>query len=509
MNPDMRFYGKLLLRRLPAMAALFLLCAGLGVALAIKLPTIYSTGATLLVEAPQISDLDTSGGVGSAEQLEIIQQRLMTRANLIDIANSRDVFLDRMTPDDIVAVMRDRTQIKRSSGRDRATIMEITFDARSGQIAAAVVNDYVTLILSENVDIRVGRAEETLAFFDQEVDRLGTELSLQSERILTFKNKNSDALPDSLEYRLNRQDTLQERITRDMREIDSLQDQRKRVVSIYEATGRLQEAPRTQQTPEQRQLAELQAKLAAMKTTLSETNPRVKVLASQVAQLEATVKAQAGATTGQDEGPDQASLLDITLAQIDSQIETLDTSIRQANQELDDLNLSINRTAPNQIALEALDRDYDNLQNQYNEAVANRNRAQAIERAELGGKTERITVIEQASVPNAPSSPNRPLVVAGGIASGLLLAALLFILLEILNNAVRRPKEIIKALGISPLATIPYMESRRGKWLRRSAQVISFVVVLVGVPAGLWAIDQYYLPLDLLVERIMTRVGLT
>lgn len=509
MNLDMKFYGKLLLRRLPAMAALFLLCSGIAIALAIKLPTIYSTGATLLVEAPQISDLDTSGGVGSAEQLEIIQQRLMTRANLIDIANSRDVFIDRMTPDDIVGEMRDKTNIERSSGRDRATLMEITFDARSGQIAAAVVNDFVTLILSENVEIRTSRAEDTLAFFDQEVDRMGTELSLQSERILTFKNENSDALPEGLDFRLNRQSTLQERVARDEREISSLKDQRKRVVSIYEATGRLQEAPQEQLSPEQRQLNELQAQLTAMKSTLSETNPRVKVLASRVAQLEATVKAQVGAGSGQDINNDQATLLDITLAQIDSQVQTLEESIERANSELDDINLSINRTAPNQIALEALNRDYDNLQNQYNEAVTNRNQAQAIERAELGGKTERITVIEQASVPNEPSSPNRPLVVAGGIAAGLVLAGGLFFLLELLNNSIRRPKEIIKALGIAPLATIPYMESRRGKWLRRSFQVASFLIVLIGVPAGLWAIDQYYLPLDLLVERLMTRVGLT
>ena len=509
MNPDLRFYGKLLVRRLPVMAALFLFCAGIGIALAIKLPTIYSTGATLLVEAPQISDVNASQNVGSAEQLEIIQQRLMTRANLIDIANSRDVFIDRMNPDDIVEQMRDRTEITRSSGRDRATLMEISFDARSGQIAAAVVNDFVTLILSENVGLRVGNAQEALAFFEQEVDRLGTELSLQSERILTFKSENSDALPESLDFRLNRQATIQERIISDQRQIAGLQDQRQRVISIYEATGRLQDAPQVQQTPEQRQLAELQAQLTAMKTTLSETNPRVKVLASRVAQLEATVAAQASAGLGQDQGPDQASLLDITLAQIDSQIQTLTQNIEQGSAELDTLTASINKTSPNQIALEALDRDYDNLQNQYNEAVTNRNQAQMTERAELGGKTERISVIEQASVPNEPSSPNRPLVVAAGVGVGLLLAAGLFFLLELLNSSVRRPKEIVKALGITPLATIPYMESRHGKWLRRSFQVASFLVVLIGVPAALWAVDQYYLPLDLLVERVMSRIGLT
>lgn len=414
-----------------------------------------------------------------------------------------------MTPDATVGLMRRNTTIDRTSGRNRATLMTISFRARSGQIAAAVVNEYINLIQEENIDLRVGGAQETLAFHTQEVDRLGTELSLQSERILAFKNENSEALPDSLGYRLNRQDTLQERIARDERETASLQDQRKRIVSIFEATGRLQEAPRVQQSPEQRQLAELEAQLDAMKSTLSETNPRVKVLASRVAQLEATVKAQAGATGEIDDGTEQATLLDITLAQIDSQIETLVINIKEANDELDRINLSINRTAPNQIALESLDRDYDNLQKQYNQAVNLRNQAQIRERAELGNKGQRIAVIENASVPSAPSSPNRPLVVAAGIGAGLMLSGLLFMLLEMLNNSVRRPSEIINRLGITPLASIPYMESRRSKWMRRSFQIASFLIVLTGVPAGLWAIDQYYLPLDLLVEKVMTRVGLS
>ena len=46
MSFDLRFYWTLFLRRLPVMAALFLLCAGIGVALAFKLPTTYSTTAS-------------------------------------------------------------------------------------------------------------------------------------------------------------------------------------------------------------------------------------------------------------------------------------------------------------------------------------------------------------------------------------------------------------------------------------------------------------------------------
>ena len=41
MNFDLRFYWGLLLKRLPVMMALFLVCAGLGLATAYSLPPTY------------------------------------------------------------------------------------------------------------------------------------------------------------------------------------------------------------------------------------------------------------------------------------------------------------------------------------------------------------------------------------------------------------------------------------------------------------------------------------
>jgi len=104
MTFDLKFYWTLFLRRLPVMAAVFLFCASIGVALAIKLPTTYEATARMLVEAPQISDLPGTIEANGAEQLVIIQQRLMTRANLIDIANRQQAHarLETQTHDHVV-----------------------------------------------------------------------------------------------------------------------------------------------------------------------------------------------------------------------------------------------------------------------------------------------------------------------------------------------------------------------------------------------------------------------
>lgn len=506
MTFDLKFYWALFIRRLPVMAALFLFCAGIGAALAIKLPTTYSASARMLVEAPQISDLPGQIQTSRAEQLEVIQQRLMTRANLIDIANRRNVFEPGMSPDAIVSAMRGATDIDRSSGRNRATLMSISFDAGDPQTVANVVNDYVTLVLSENQRLREGVAESTLAFFTQEVNRLATELDLQSERILAFKTANAGALPDGQDYRLNRETLVQERVARSEREISGLRDQRDRIIQVYEATGRIQVGQQQQLSPAERRLNELRAQLESQRLIYSDTNPRVRVLLTQISQLEAEVAAQTG--TAEAETESQESVLNIALAQIDSQIELRQETLANDQAELVELRRTIEATPANGIALDALERDYSNAQIQYNQAIERRDQAQLSEQIELSARGQRITVIEQAAVPNRPASPNRPLVALGGVAAGLLAMAGLFVLLEVVNRTIRRPVELTAALGVTPLATIPYMQTRRQFWTRRLLKLTLLIAVIIAVPVALWAVDTYYRPLDLIYSRILQQIGL-
>jgi len=509
MNPELSFYWKLMLRRLPVMMFLFLIFAGGAIAVAYRLPTVYQTSAQLLVEPPQITDFGQAATSSAAEQLEIIQQRLMTRANLIDTANQFLVFGRNhgMNPDQVVAEMRARTRISRVSGRDRATLMSISFEDDSPQTVASVVNRYVTLVLEENVRLNTRRAESNLDFFEQEVVRLGAELDQQSQKILVFQNQNADALPDGLNYRLNRQSQLQERVARGEREIASLRDQRASVIRIYETTGRLEAAPQAQLSPQERQLAGLRNELNSMLAVYSETNPRVRALRAQIVQLETAVAAAAPGG-GVDDAGAQKSLLDVTVAQIDAKISSVETEMDDVNRDLEKLRTQIERTPANGIALSALQRTYDNLQGQYNQAIARLNTARMEERVVASAKGQRITVIEQATVPNQPARPNRPMIAGAGIVAGLASAVGLFLLLELVNRSVRRPAELVSRLGVTPLATIPYMEGGRRRFIRRTLQVASLVVVVVGVPALLWAVDRYYLPLDLLVSRAIERIGL-
>lgn len=501
---DLRFYWSLLLRRLPVMLALFLVFTLLGVVTAIRAPATYSTSAQLLIESPQIS-AETAGAAnaGGAETLQVVEQQLMTRANLIDIANKFNVFPNpALTPDEKVTRMRAATQIRRASGRDQASMMTVRFTGDSPKVVADVVNEYVTLILAGNTRTRVGRAEEQLRFYEQEVERLNTDLQAQTAKIMAFKRENADALPENLQYRQGRQALLQERVSRLQTDIAALQTQRADMLRIFEETGSVS----GNGSPDEQQLDRLRQRLAQLEA-ISQTgdNPRIRGLRAQIAAMEKSLQP---AGEGEGEGQTGNALLDLNLSQIDSRIQTAQTEIEQATRELETLEASVRKTSDNALELAALERDQANIQSRYNAAVASLAQARTVERIETSARGERITVVEGASVPSQPSGPDRKKIAALGSGVGLGLAVAFFALMEILNSTIRRPSELKARFQVTPLAVIPYIETRRERRKRLGWRLMLVLAVAVTIPLALWYLHINYMPLDILTMKVLARLGL-
>jgi polysaccharide chain length determinant protein (PEP-CTERM system associated) len=518
MNFDFSFYWRLLLRRLPVMMLFVLVCSGLGVITALKLPETWSTSARLLLEDPQIPQnmVNTTMQEADTEQLDIIQQKLLTRANLIDIANKYQVFPDmaRLNPDTVYDRMRNATSVRTGAGRNRATVMVVEFEARSGRIAANVVNELVTLVLAENSSSRRERVESTLGFFEDEVDRLAQDLERQSTHMAQFKSDNADALPDDQRYRLDRLNRLQERLAQIDREQRSIEARREEVTQIYESTGRVQADNSRQRSPEEQRLFAARNELDNALAVYSESHPQVLRLKRVIAGLEEQLSSQpAGETDGDDsEDGSAASTQDLMfrsmIADLDARTGLLTAEAEEAQAEIDALQEANSQSARNAITLAALERDFENTQSRYVSALNNLNAAQVSERIENTAQGQRITVVENASVPQDPTGPNRPLVASAGGALGLGLAATYFLLLELLNRSIRRPEEMVQKFNVTPITVVPYMESRFHRMARRGLRVAAVLIIAIAVPLGLWYVDTNYLPLDLVVQRGLERLGL-
>ncbi len=520
---DLKFYLSLFLRRLPYFLFFVALGSALGITVARILPPVYVAEARLVVESEQIpGDLAASTvRTEASEQLQIIQQRILTRDRLLEMANRLRIYAPadggpppRLTPDEIVADLRKRIRIVTSGGIQprgpvQATLVSVSFEASSATLSATVANEVVTMILQENVAMRTSVAGQTLDFFVQEVARLDQELARRSAAILAFKEANKDALPDSLDFRRSQQSAAQERLVQVEREEAALKDRRARLVQLYEQTGRIDAGPAASQSAEERQLQALRDQLTGALAVLSPENPRVRLLQAQIDALEKVVAGQMAGRGAAASGVDPAlTVYEMQLADLDGQLDFLARQKTQLEERLEALRISIEATPGNAITLDTLERDQANTRGQYDQAVANKARAETGDIIEALARGQRITVIEQAIAPREPDRPNRPLIAAAGVGGGFVLGLGFVMLLELTNTAVRRSADITARLGVVPLATLPLMRTR-GQIRRRRAVILgAFALVVLAIPAGLWAVDTYYRPLDLILDQVLGRLGL-
>jgi protein tyrosine kinase modulator len=520
---DLRFYFALFLRRLPYF--LFFVVAGtaIGVALALTLPPRYEAEARLVVESEQIPDELAASTVRTeaSEQLQIIQQRILTRDTLLDMANRLNIYGSRdpdesLRPDQIVDDLRSRIRIDTRGGRGSATLVYISFSADSSALAAQVTNEVVTAMLEENVRMRTGVSGQTLEFFEQEVARLDQELARRGAQIIQFQEANQQALPESLAFRRGQLAAAQERLVQLTREEAALRDRRAGLVTLYEATGSisgLDQSNPASMTPSEARLRELQERYSSSIAVLSLDNPRNRVLKQQIDALEKIVAEEKNAASAsqsdeEDKSARNARLspYDIQLADLDNQLKFLSERRAEIEAEMQALQDSIDATPANTIELNTLERDYAATRLQYDQAVVNRARAETGDIIEALSKGERISVIEQAVPPAEPTSPDRPKLAAAGMGGGMLLGAGFILLLELLNTSIRRPQDIVQKLEITPFGALPFIRTRRDRIRRRLALAVIFLGVAGAIVGGLWAVDTYVMPIDLLLKKITDRL---
>ncbi len=503
---DLRFYLTLLLRRLPTVLIIIAACSAIGLFLAYTLPPVYRAEAKLLFESAQIPDELAASTVRSTadENLLAIQQRILTRANLLALADRFDIYenVEDVTPSRIVEEMRQRIGIYMPPMEGSTGVVFVSFGAAEPEISASVTNAVVDQILQQNVELRTEASGSTLDFFQQEVRRLTEEMAQQNAKILEFEEANRDALPESLAYRRTRQTSQQERLLQVDRELASLRDRRQRLTELFDRTGRLASSV-GELTPEQARLEDLRQELASALVVLSPTNPRVRALQTQVAALEEAVKEQLGVA-----GAGTLSSFEVQMLDIDGQISYLAEQKGVIEADLAAIEASIEATPGNSIRLGALQSDFDNLRVQYDQAVASLADARMGDRIEITDRGQRITVIEPAVPPAFRSEPNRKLVAATGFGSGVMLSAALLFLAELLNRTIRRPAELVRALGIAPFGTIPYIESRSETRRQRLRLAGGILTVVIGLPLMLYAVHVYIMPMDAILAIAAEKLGL-
>lgn len=408
-----------LLRRSALIAAVAFIATVGAIFIALNTEHSYESQAVIQVQGPSVGSDVTSAAVPSsaARRLASVEQRLMSRDNLLDLAVKYDLFtgmtaLERVTGMresirfEVVAAIRERAALGTdvtSENRARTLTVSVTeafatdaivslvrvmTEAGDPLVAADLANELAQAIVEENASAVAGNVREAMDFFARQEMRLKQEIDAVSAEIVAFKAENFDLLPEAMEDRRTEQAIIREELLRATRAIAALESE---IATLSER--------RSLRATEQRRL-----------------------------------------NAAQDE-------LDTTRRELDQ--------LRQQSAELERLA----RAAP-QVAfqLESLERRETQLRDQANEIAERRLNAALGEQLDDDQNFERFEMLEAALPADYPSSRSRASMVIMGMIGGLFLGFLLSYAMDWLKPALRSAAQVERELGMQPVLVIPKLE---------------------------------------------------
>lgn len=306
-------YLGILRRRRSLIALVFGALFVIAAVVAIALPPVYRSTATILIKEQEIPQEFVRSTVTSFadERIQVISQQVMTRSTLLDLvdryglygkARQRDTseeILDRMRRDIKLTPISAEVTDRRSGSPVKSTIaFSLSYDSESAANAQKIANELTTLYLNENVKNRQQKAAETTLFLDEELARVTEHISETEQKLSTFKALNQGRTPDlSLSNQVGSERANAE-IQRIERETAFLEERRttlqnqladtKPAIPVVGNGGTLLE-------PEDR-LKALQLQLTSLTGIYSDVHPDVKRLRREIATLKVETGLQDDAT---------------------------------------------------------------------------------------------------------------------------------------------------------------------------------------------------------------------
>jgi len=551
--------------------ASLILAAAVGVA--IVWPPTYRSTATILVEEADIpADLVMSTvSAFASERIQAIQQRTITTANLANIINKYNLYVDQRKSYPLAEVadqMRANIDLSVVSadagtrgGRDgRAAIaFTLSFNGGSPLATQQVTHELASLFLSESERDRDQRANGTTNFLEAESQRLHAVVQALESKLESFRTENAGYLPDDRPINNQLLDRADNQLLDLSRQVQTLRDRQGIIqAQLSRTSAHLATTDHTSLSPAE-QLVVLQAKRLELTARYGAKHPDVVALDRQIDALKGeSVSGGMDATTLQQQVADlQAALqaarqkygakhpdtlrLERELRAAQDQLPATPVAVVAAPQsasnpdyvqlqiELASINGELQAAISQQQATEdkkakieervlkgpTVERDYVALKRDYDAAVAKyldirskEGEAELTKNLETQKMGETLTLIEPPIQPTAPIKPNRRAILAIGLLAAIAGGIVTGVLHDAADGRIHGWRQLAAVSGQTPFAVVPLIRTAADRRRRRQVIWLQVLLGLVLVAAILFFVNSFVTPLDVLWGDIAERFGL-
>lgn len=361
----------------------------------------------------------------------------------------------------------ERAMIDPAGGKSSQNLVDgfvVSFLHRDPKTAMQVTARIADKFIEENNREREKEVEGTGEFLDEELRVLKRELEKREESISQFKKSHLGDLPQQTDTNLRALDRTEAEITTATESLQRHSDKLSalhQAVQLYRTSGQQSFGATRSMEPDPlfRHLKELREKLVKLRAEFYDGYPEIILTKEEIRQTEEELTN----LYGKDAIRPDKTPLDPYLQDLLKQQNEERTEIALLRQRLDqlratkrDLERRLDRSPSVEQELLVLERDYNNMKNNYAMLLDKRLHTRVEENIEKRQKGGKYRILDRANLPQVPAIPNSPRVLVLGFLFGCVLGAGLSVVRERLTPQFRGPEDVELLLaGPRLLAAIP------------------------------------------------------
>ncbi len=498
-NIDLNFYISLCLRRKWTIILSMIPVLIAGIIYLLYTPKIYSTSTTIVLIPQQIPTNYVKPTVTGNIRLRIrtIWQEITSRTNLEKVIQQFNLYpkLRQQLPmESVVEYMRDQINI---TSRDRGTTFILTYQGKDPVLITKVTNALANMFIEQNLKLRQLQAQTTTDFLEQQLQQVAQQLKQREDALRKFKMEHMGELPSQESANLAMLQRLQDQLNNVQQSINNSQDRLlllERQLTEEEQRLKNQQAAYlnsddTQNSNQPLTLADLYAKLKALRAKYTDQYPDVIAIKREIERLKKLQKASKSNSTKKRQNssfsfmPKRNSVIVALKYQIKNtklELKALNAEKERLQQQIDIYNKRIEDTPKVEEQLVELTRGYNTVRKIYDSLLSRKiaaEQAQALEQLQEG---EQFRVIDPARIPQQPVKPKIKKVLAITFLAALAFAFGLAFVKDVMSGVFYDIDEIENELGLYVIACIPFIPTPDQKKKRLLKNILLSFVALIG-----------------------------
>ncbi len=486
-----------------------------------RLPDVYES-STLIVVTP--STLPTSVVPTVTEdtitrQLSGITQVVTSRSSLEPLVAKYDLYqaerLRGEPMENIIDKMRKDINVEINTRNEITNGFNISYRGRDPRTTQGVTAALAGKYIDEQAKSSINSTTSAKQFIDNQALQAKTELDAADQRRLEFMQKNVGNLPSEATALVGQLTGLREQQKAYITEVGRLQDRRsalsgqlglikKTVDQVKEEVIENTTDPKT--TPAWGQLASRKADIESqLQRMLTELRPKHPDVLAKQAELDSVKRSMDDMVDDwknkikerQEKLKDRP---DLQVANLEAELRLIDSEIKRQQKTLTDLDAAIgvvmqriNNVPGAEVALGALDREYQTKKAAYDSLLAQQQRISLGADAASQQQGEGIQVVDAAYLPSQPVAPKRLVLFAMGLGLGLGFGLLLAVAFEVPKlRTIQSREDAAHYTGLPVLAAVPELltaqEARAIPRRRRLLLAAAVAVTIVSIPVLAFAL---------------------